>query len=256
MVPVAVGLPGLPALFDETIPNAPMLFAVLEGRAQGRALADDPETPTIAAVQTAEGVAFLSRLTTQADCDRGLAALRRDATIGLVWADEDGVAIVPEAPARVIDRLGFEAIPAASHMLQALAAALPAGDDARPMDAALLERCEWADQVIGAHGSVESFLANGAGLCIMRGDEILAEAYAPFIGHGVAEVGVVTREAHRRHGYAAIAIACLADRLAGTGLAMYWSCDADNVGSIRVAEKVGFAPPRPFRLLLYRQLPR
>ena len=36
----------------------------------------------------------------------------------------------------------------------------------------------------------------------MRDDEILAEAYAPFIGGGVAEVGVVTSEAHRGQGSA------------------------------------------------------
>jgi RimJ/RimL family protein N-acetyltransferase len=33
---------------------------------------------------------------------------------------------------------------------------------------------------------------------------------------------------------------------------MYWSCDADNASSIRVAEKLGFEHPRRFELLLYR----
>jgi RimJ/RimL family protein N-acetyltransferase len=108
--------------------------------------------------------------------------------------------------------------------------------------------------VESAHGSGGAFLEHALGLCLMRGDEIVAEAYAPFIGGGVAEVGVVTAEAHRGHGFAPIAIAFLAETLAERGLGMYWSCDADNVPSIRVADKVGFGAPRPFSLLLYRPI--
>ncbi len=88
----------------------------------------------------------------------------------------------------------------------------------------------------------------------MRDEEILAEAYAPFIGRGVAEVGMVTPEAHRGQGLATMAIAWLAVPLAARGLTMYWSCDAANAASVRVAEKLGFGAPRPYRILLYRQL--
>ena len=88
----------------------------------------------------------------------------------------------------------------------------------------------------------------------MRDDEILAEAYAPFIGRGVAEVGVVTAEAHRGQGLAPIAIAWLGAVLAERGLAMYWSCDTTNEASVRVAGKLGFGAARPFGILLYRPL--
>jgi len=74
------------------------------------------------------------------------------------------------------------------------------------------------------------------------------------IGGGVAEVGVVTSEAHRGQGLASIAIAWLAADLAERGLGMYWSCDTDNEASVRVAGKLGFGPARPFGILLYRQL--
>ena len=88
----------------------------------------------------------------------------------------------------------------------------------------------------------------------MRDDEILAEAYAPFIGRGVAEIGVVTAEAHRGQGLAAIAVAWLMVPIAERGLAAYWSCNTTNEASIRVAQKVGFGVPRPFGIRLYRQL--
>ncbi|MEO8469175.1 MAG: GNAT family N-acetyltransferase [Chloroflexota bacterium] len=254
MGPVDVRHPALPDLFDPALPNAPLLFGILAGDLPGRAIADDAEHPTMAAVQAPNAIAFTSRTTRQADFDATLSGLRRDATVGLVWPGDSAGSVEPEAPARSIARLGFDAIDPADERFARLRADLPADLTVRPMDPELLARCEWLELVVDAHGSIEAFLARGSGLCLMRGDEIVAEAYAPFIGRGVAEVGVVTPEPHRGHGYASVAIAFLAKVLAGRGLAMYWSCDADNDASIRVAAKLGFGPPRPFGILLYRPL--
>lgn len=254
MLPIDVRHAALPSLFDPTLPNAPMLFAILEGRLPGRAIADDPVDPRLAAVQSAEAIAFISRTASQADFDTVLAGLRRDAVVGLTWPGDAGGSVSPEAPAKVMDRLGFDPIPATGARLGRLRDDLPDGVTVRPLDAGLLARCEWRELVEGAHGSIDAFLEHGIGLCLMRDDEILAEAYAPFIGHGVAEVGVVTAEAHRGQGLAPIAIAWLAAVLAERGLAMYWSCDTTNEASVRVAGKLGFGEARPFGILLYRPL--
>ena len=257
MPAVDVRHPALPDLFDPDGPNSPLLFGILEGRLPGRAIADDPVEPRVAAVQGIEGVAFVSRTTSQTAFEAALTDLRRDAIVGLVWPigpDDAEGPVTPEPPARVMERLGFDPIPASDARFEALRATLPDGVTVRPIDAALLARCEWRELVEGAHGSAEAFLEHGLGLCLLRDDEILAEAYAPFIGRGVAEVGVVTAEAHRGRGLAATAIAWLALPLVERDLAMYWSCDSDNEASIRVAGKLGFGPARPFEIRLYRQL--
>jgi len=246
--------PTLPDLFDLDSPNAPMLYGILEGQIPGRAVADDPVAPRVAAVQSLEGIAFISRTDSQVAFDATLVTLRRDGMVGLVWSEAQAGSVTPEPPARTMARLSFGQIDASSPRFEALRAALPDGVTVRPIDAELLARCEWRELVEAAHGSPEAFLTNGLGLCLMRGDEILAEAYAPFIGHGMAEVGVVTAEAHRGHGLAAIAIAWLMVPVDERGLTAYWSCDDTNEASIRVAGKVGFGPPRPFGLWLYRQL--
>ncbi len=254
MPAIDVRHPGLPALFDPDSPNAPMLFGILEGRVPGRAVADDATAPTVAAVQGLQAFAFLSRTDSQAAFDATLDALRRDGLVGLAWPDGHHGPVAPGPPARTIDRLGFDPIDASSARSEALRAALPDGVTVRPIDAELLARCEWRELVEAAHGSADAFLANAFGLCLMRDDEILAEAYAPFIGRGVAEIGVVTAEAHRRKGLAAIAVAWLMVPIAERGLAAYWSCNTTNEASIRVAQKVGFGAPRPFGIRLYRQL--
>ena len=127
MLPIDVRHPALPDLFDPALPNAPMLFAILEGRLPGRAIADDPLDPRLAGVQSAEAIAFISRTTTQAEFDTVLTGLRRDAVVGLAWPGDAGGSVTPEAPAKVMDRLGFDPIPATGERLDRLRDALPAG---------------------------------------------------------------------------------------------------------------------------------
>ena len=174
---------------------------------------------------------------------------------GLAWRSAARPGIEPEPPAKTVDRLEFGPLDTADPGLARLRETLPADVRVQPIDAAILERCEWRDLTVDAFGTTEAFLATGYGLVLMRDDEILAEAYAPFLGHGVAEIGVVTAEPHRGHGYAPIACAYLAATLAGAGYAMSWSCDSDNEPSVRVAQKLGFAPARPYALFLYRPMP-
>jgi RimJ/RimL family protein N-acetyltransferase len=248
---VDIGDPRLPALFDPAGPNAPMVFAALDGRVPGRALADDLENPSMAVVQTREGFAAFSKDTSLAFLDAALARLRADSMVGIVWRD-DGRNGVPEPPTKRVERLEFACLPPTGAALAALRASLPTDVSVARLTRDLLERCEWREVVSNAAGSIDDFLRTGVGLCLVLGDEIVAEAYAPYIGRGSAEVGVFTPEARRGRGYAALAVSFLSAALAERGLAMYWSCDADNASSIRVAEKLGFEQPQRFELLLYR----
>jgi hypothetical protein len=250
---VDVRHPGLPALFDETGPHAPMAFAVLERHVLGRAMADDQIAPKLAVIQTSEGVAILSREPTQAFVDEALIVLRADSTVGLMWPQEMGLR-VPEQPAKRVDRLEFAPLDPATPALATWRLCLPANVHVHRMTAELLERCQWRDVVVHATGSVAAFLQTGTGVCLADGNEIVAEGYAPYAGRGSAEVGVVTSEDQRGRGYATIVAAFLAAALAERELAMYWSCDADNAASIRVAEKLGFQHPKSYALLMYPQL--
>ena len=186
-----------------------MLFGILEGRAVGRAVADDPTDPHVAAVQDAQGIAFVSRTTSQAAFEAALADLRRDAVVGLAWPGGAGGPVTPDPPANVMERLGFDLVDASSERFEALRAGLPTAsrsDRWTPTSSPGVSgvTSSWAPTAVPRGSSSTPF-----GLCLMRDDEILAEAYAPFIGRGVAEVGMVTAEAHRGQGFATMAIAWL-----------------------------------------------
>ncbi len=52
----------------------------------------------------------------------------------------------------------------------------------RRIDRALLERCEWRDDMAFYCGSLENFLRHDLGMCLMHGEEIIVEAYACPLG--------------------------------------------------------------------------
>jgi RimJ/RimL family protein N-acetyltransferase len=87
---------------------------------------------------------------------------------------------------------------------------------------------------------------------MMRGNEIIVESYVSSFGETQADIGAVTREAYRGHGYAPIACAYLIQACEQRGYQAYWSCDAENEASIRVAQKLGVRQERAYQILEYR----
>jgi len=251
MIEVPATHPSLPALFDPEIPNSPMLFAILRGDNPGRAFVDDATNPSHAVVRTNEALIFLSQVAPQEFLDLALTHLSQLGHLGLIWRPEAAVPRPPEA-ARILPRHEFPICSATSETLAVLESGLPDGFEIRPVDRSLLERCEWRPEIEGYCGSLDNFLAHGLGICLMRGDEIITEAYAPFWGVRQAEIGVVTNEAHRGHGFAAMACARLIRLCRERGAEPYWSCDADNIASIRSARKLGFQGEREYEIRLYR----
>jgi len=52
---------------------------------------------------------------------------------------------------------------------------LPEGFEFRALDPGVLARCEWREMIEMACGSLDNFVAHGFGICLMRGEEIVAE---------------------------------------------------------------------------------
>ncbi len=120
------------------------------------------------------------------------------------------------------------------------------------IDEPMLERCEWRADMEFYAGSLSNFLANGLGLCMMQGNDILVEAYASAFGKTMAEIGAITHEAYRGRGYAAIACAYMIEACLQRGYQAYWSCDVDNPASIRVAQKLGFHRQEAYQIYEYK----
>ena len=251
MFDVPLDHPGLAPLFDPLMPNHPVLLAMLRGDNPGRAFVDQRSNPTHGIVRSQDGWAFFSQHATQAFLEQGLDHLRTLGHVIVIWPSSPTAATPPDA-AHTIQRLEFSAGAAIVGADPSAPPPIPAGLSMRAMDRELVARCAWGPPIELACGSADGFLAHGFGLCLLRDDAIIAEAYAPFRGIDTIELGVVTRDDQRGHGYAALLCAHLLPLCRQRGLAPYWSCDADNIASIKLARRLGFGTERPYTARVYR----
>jgi len=246
--------PALPGLFDPTVPDSPVLWAVLEGRHTGRAWVDNLASPSQCVVRTDAVLTFFSRQIGQAFLDEAIVHLRQSDPIWLVWPPGPPSQLVAPQATHVAPRLEFYDCDVHARALHALRQRLPDGFEIQPIDRRLLERCEWRSDMEFFSGSLDNFLANGLGLVLMQRDDIITEAYASSFGSVGAEIGAITREAYRGRGYAPIACAYLIQACEERGYQPYWSCDLDNEASIRVARKLGFRQERAYQVFEYAPL--
>ena len=97
------------------------------------------------------------------------------------------------------------------------------------------------DWVTEGWGSIEHFEQHGLGMCIHNQVDIMSWCLLDCRLDQKVEMGVHTAPSFRRRGYGAICVAaaveaCLEREIRDIG----WHCVAANIGSRKVAEKVGF----------------
>lgn len=246
-----VNHPAIPALYDPHVPNNPALWAVFQGCHAGRALVDDLQHPSQCVLRTEAVLTYASRMISQDFLAAAIGYFRQSGQIWLIRSQDD-----PPAPEgyRCLPRLEFYDYESHSPILADFRHRLGAGSEMRPIDMILLNRCEWRDDMAFYCGSLENFLRNDLGLCLMHGDEIIVATYASALGVPYAEIGAITHEPYRGRGYAPIAVAYLIKALEQRGHHAYWSCDTDNPASARMARKLGFQIEGIYEILEYEPI--
>ena len=249
MIECPVSHPDLPHLFDPHVPNNPALWAVLQGRHTGCAFVDVLPHPSQCVLYTDAVMTFPSRDAGAAIIAEVINKLIPNLPVWLIRPQS-----APPAPGGYtrLPRLEFYDCDSTSTILAGYRARLPIGFEMRLIDMALLQRCEWREDMRFFCGSLDNFLRNSLGMCMLRDDEIIVEAYASALGGEFAEIEAITREPFRGKGYAPIAVAFLIDALEARGYHSYWSCDVDNTASARVARKLGFRIEKPYEIWEYK----
>lgn len=243
--------PQLRALFDPSDPSPVRGFAVLDGQALGRIFTDDPDQPTWGyAWEITEGTLYPRGAVTQAVFAEVIPELRKtgDVLIGL-WEDDPRFDLLPPAPEYDGFTLDFQDRPIGRGLEPYLN--VPDGCHIQPVDAALFERCNNRDYYVTTFGSADRALEKIIGVCLMRGETILSEAFAGFMANGVYELGADTHEPHQGHGYATITCAHLIQTCEGRGYDTYWNCAAGNTASAALARKLGYRRERRYRLVAW-----
>lgn len=251
MFDLPANTPVLQALFDPSLPNSPALEAVLKGNHLGKAVVDDLRNPSQCVLRTDACLTYVGYQTKQRFLEDAVMHFEHAGPVWLIWPHATTLQPPAIEKAKEIQRREFYSVDPHSETLEELRRSLHYECRMRTIDRPLFMRCAWREEMEFYAGGVESFLQHGIGLCMMRGNEILVEAYASAVGIVMAEIGVITSEAHRGRGYAAIACAHLIAECERRGVQPYWSCDADHHASIRVAQKLGFQQGGAYQIYAY-----
>ncbi|MCK4634183.1 GNAT family N-acetyltransferase, partial [Candidatus Bathyarchaeota archaeon] len=96
-------------------------------------------------------------------------------------------------------------------------------------------------------GSTSDFVEKGFGFCTLHDKRIVSWSIADCVSGNACEIGIRTRGDYRRQGLATLTAAATVDYSLSSGFKYVgWHCGEDNLGSIGVAEKVGFKLERKY----------
>lgn len=244
--------PALKALFDPRMPTAIRCQAVLGGGNAGRIFVDDPTKPKLGYVwERDDGSLYQGGITDWQIVEHLVTLLRKDGYVALGFRDGDPCVekFPPDADA------GAECVelerPAGGSDLSPFLQ-LPDGFSVHRMGRDLLEKSPRLDETLFRYGSLDRYMQYGLDVCIMRGNEYVCEAGADMEICSVREVGVVTEHAYRGgQGFGTLVTAHLLKWCDELGCDTYWDCVRLNIGSLKIARKLGFRNERAYKLLAW-----
>jgi RimJ/RimL family protein N-acetyltransferase len=247
------------------------IHAAMEGNNPGRIFVNDPDHPRTALALTVEGY-LLAGDHCSPQTNDALARLFRERILtGEVYVNGDhsiSLAVHPD---------GWEArLPALipTHEIEKLdrfhylcrqvtfdwAAHVPAGYTVRRLDRALLDDPrihfphavrDWID-IEAVWWTVDKMLAKAVSTVVLHDNQVVAWCTPDCVAGDRIDVGIITHPAHRRRGLAAVAVGATVDHCLRHGFgAVGWHCNADNVGSWKTAEVVGFERNREYAYYYY-----
>ena len=236
------------------------LLASFAGNNPGRIFVDDPINPSVAFALTVEGYFLIGDPNNSHIVTSVGDFLREQIFTGEIYLDDNTNLSLAVYPASWEDKLN-EMIP--SHEIEKLPryqyiclepaldwrAHLPSGFQVRPFDQDILqdssmvipeEILDWACIEI-RWGSLDNYLRNGVGTCVTHGNQVIAICSPDCYIEEQIDIGIFTLPEYRRKGLAVAATAANVEAAFKKGFRQVgWHCNADNLGSIKTAEKVGF----------------
>jgi len=235
-------------LFDRLLPNRALLHMALSGQSDAAVIVDEEQKPSRCLIRTGfNGFSFYAG-ERDGFLDVAVRRMRAGAQVTLIWPEEwKGDGGPPEGFQARIDRVEFTN----RDVADSDDPPVPDGCKIVPITPALFDRCLWRREFAGTcHPPVEFFGA-APGLCLVRGEELLCEAYAAWWGSGLCEIGAITHEEHQRKGYAKVTCTHLARKCESLGFSTTWTCHSTNEGSVGTARSLGYKSVRHYELIEY-----
>ena len=210
-------------------------LSVLQGYQQGRIF----ELESCTLIWHLCGFAFLCGEASQKDCESIFGLMEDAGAEGkrlVLFSEKTSVEkAFMKLGAKADDRIFFEYAREKNTDIM-----LPDGFEMRRIDAENIGKLDGRIKPSFSWESDESFLAKGVGFCVMHGDTPAAWAFSAAVSDDEIDIGVETLERFRGKGLAAAAASEMIRFSLAAGKKPVWACHAGNIGSQKVAEKLGF----------------
>jgi GNAT superfamily N-acetyltransferase len=243
--------PAFKALFDRAIPTAIRCYAVLGGGNAGRIFTDDIAHPKLGYVwEQDDGTLYQGGERDWQVVQQMVNMLRQDGTVALGFREGDScVDFFPPDPEAGAECVELDRLVRGSDLSPYLN--LPPGFKVCRMGRDLIEKSPRLDETLFRYGNLDRYLETGMNVCILHGDEFVCEAGADMDVGSVREVGIVTERPYRGKGFGTIAVAHLLKWCDELGCSTYWDCVKLNIGSLKIARRLGFRNERSYKLLAW-----
>jgi RimJ/RimL family protein N-acetyltransferase len=244
--------PGIKSLFPLSAPTGIRCHAVLAGGNAGCIFVDDLARPTIGFVwERDDGTLYPGGRKDFHLLQEMVELLRQQGPVVLNFRDGDpSVDLFPPNPQAGAECIELERLAHGSDLSPFLA--LPPGFSAHRMGRELLEKSPRLNETLFRYGDLENYLRTGLDICLLHGKEFVGEAGADMDVGGVREVGVVVEPAYRGgKGFGTLLTAHLLHWTDELSVTTYWDCVKLNIGSLKIARKLGFRNERPYKILAW-----
>jgi len=243
--------PAITSLFDPGMPTAIRCYAVLGGGNAGRIFTDDLEHPRLGYVwERDDGTLYQGGQKDWVTLHQLVMMLRQEGTVALDFRDGNSdVELFPPDPEAGAECIELDRAAGGSDLSEYLQ--VPPGFEVHRMGRELIEKSPRLDESLFRYGSLETYLEKGMDVCILHGEEFVCEAGADMEVGGVREVGVVTERPYRGRGFGTIVTAHLLKWCDELGCSTYWDCVKLNIGSLKMARKLGFGNERGYKILAW-----
>lgn len=241
--------PTLISLFDTSVPTAVRCLAVLGGGNAGRIFTDNLEQPRLGYVwERDDGTLYQGGDKDWRVLHQLVMTLRQEGIVALDFRDGSlDVELFPPDPEAGAECIELDRPAGGSDLSEYLL--LPSGFEVHRMGRELIEKSPRLDESLFRYGNLETYLEKGMDVCILHGEEFVCEAGADMDVGGVREVGVVTERPYRKLGFGTIVTAHLLMWCDELGCSTYWDCVKLNIGSLKMARKLGFRNERGYKIL-------
>lgn len=93
---------------------------------------------------------------------------------------------------------------------------------------------------INGFKNIDDLVSNGFLAYVKVSDEIVSITYTPAVSPKYADIGTFTKELYCGKGYSSATASLIVNQVLSKGLIPVWSCGKNNIGSLKVAQKLGF----------------